>query len=107
MKVIGLKETNLDACVSEAQHERIVITRNGKPVALVVGVAGLDAEQLELGSNPAFWELITQRRRQRNITRAQLEKKVSRSAKSETEATPQGLASAPAGARKKRSRRRG
>ena len=55
MKVIGLKETNLDACVSEAQHEKIVITRNGEPVALVVGVAGLDAEQLELGSNPEFW----------------------------------------------------
>ncbi|OLD69998.1 MAG: hypothetical protein DMG20_07375 [Acidobacteria bacterium] len=58
MKVIGLKETNLDACVSEAQHEKIVITRNGEPVALVVGVAGLDAEQLELGSNPEFWKLM-------------------------------------------------
>ena len=58
MKVIALKETNLDACVSEAQHEKIVITRNGKPVALVVGVAGLDAEQLELGSNPEFWKLM-------------------------------------------------
>ena len=58
MKVIGLKETNLDACMSEAQHEKIVITRNGKPVALVVGVAGLDAEQLELGSNPEFWKLM-------------------------------------------------
>ena len=58
MKVIGLKETNLDACVSEAQHEKIVITRTGEPVALVVGVAGLDAEQLELGSNPEFWKLM-------------------------------------------------
>ena len=58
MKVIGLKETNLDACVSEAQHEKIVITRNGEPVALVVGVAGLGAEQLELGSNPEFWKLM-------------------------------------------------
>ena len=58
MKVIALKETNLDACVSEAQHEKIVITRNGKPVAPVVGVAGLDAEQLELGSNPEFWKLM-------------------------------------------------
>ena len=78
MKVIGLKETNLDACVSEAQHERIVITRNGKPVALVVGVEGLDTEQLELGSNPAFWELITRRRRQSTIMRAQLEEKIER-----------------------------
>lgn len=107
MKVMGLKETNLDACVSEAQHERIVITRNGKPVALVVGVAGLDAEQLELGSNPAFWELITKRRRQRTITRAQLEEKVRRrSVKPQTVATQQGVAPDTA-TRKKRSRRRG
>ena len=46
MKVIGLKETSLDACVDEAQHEKVVITQKGKPVALVVGVAGLDAEQV-------------------------------------------------------------
>jgi prevent-host-death family protein len=81
MKVIALEDTNLDACVSEAQRERIVIviTRNGKPVALVVGVEGLDAEQLEFGSDPAFWELIAKRRRQRTMTRAQLEKKILRS----------------------------
>ena len=106
MKVIGLKETNLDACVSEAQHERIVITRNGKPVALVVGVAGLDAEQLELGSNPAFWELITHRRRQRTITRAQLAEKTGQSAKRQPQAAQQGVAPDTA-ARTKRSRRRG
>ena len=106
MKIIGLKETNLDACVSEAQHERIVITRNGRPVALVVGVAGLDAEQLELGSNPAFWELITQRRRQRTITRAQLEEKIRQSAKRQPQAAQQGVAPDTA-ARKKHSRRRG
>src|SRR2546429_7801217 len=88
MKVIGLKETNLDDCVSEAQHEKIVITRNGKPVALVVGIAGLDTEQLELGSNSAFWELITHRRRQRTITRAQLEKKILQSAKGPSKAAP-------------------
>src|SRR5437870_11392581 len=76
MKLIGLKETSLAACINDAQHERIVITQDGKPVALVVGVQGLDAEQLELGSNPVFWKLITQRRRQRTITRAQLEEKV-------------------------------
>src|SRR5437867_5855638 len=75
MKLIGLKETSLAACINEAQHERIVITRDGKPVALVVGVEGLDAEQLELGSSAKFWELITQRRQQRTVSRVELEKK--------------------------------
>jgi antitoxin (DNA-binding transcriptional repressor) of toxin-antitoxin stability system len=115
MKVIGLKDTDLDACVSEAQHERIVITRNGKPVALVVGVKGLDAEQLEFGSDPAFWELIIRRRRQRTITRAELEEKIRQSAKRQSKATqhrvaPDAGSGAPEpvpSARKKRSRRRG
>src|SRR6266516_6056134 len=93
MKVIGLNETNLDACVSDAQHERIVITRDGKPVALVVGVEGLDAEQLELGSNRVFWELITQRRRQRTITRAHLEEKLGRAGKRQPRAAQDRLAS--------------
>ena len=115
MKVIGLKDTNLDACISEAQQQRVVITRDGKPVALVVGVEGLDAEQVELGTNPAFWELIASRRRQRTITRAQLEERIRRSASGGPKAAQQRVApGAGSGkpepvpsARKRRSRRRG
>ena len=115
MKVIGLKDTNLDACITEAQRERVVITRNGKPVALVVGVEGLDAEQLELGSDPTFWELIARRRRQRTITRAQLDEKIRRSGKQRSKAAPHSVAPDPSSAgpepvpstRKGRSRRRG
>ena len=115
MKVIALKDTNLDSCVSEAQQHQVVITRNGKPVALVVGVEGLDAEQIELGTNPTFWELIAGRRRQRTITRAQLEQRIGHSAKGHPEAAQQRVAPdagsgepepVPA-ARKRRSRRRG
>ena len=101
MKLIGLKETSLAACINEAQHERIVITRDGKPVALVVGVEGLDAEQLELGSSAKFWELITQRRQQRTVTRVELEKKIRQPAKRRPDAAQSGRLSA----RKKRSPR--
>ena len=106
MKVIGLKQTSLDACVDEAQHENVVITRQGKPVALVVGVAGLDAEQVELGSSPDFWKLITKRRRERTITRAQLEARIRKTSNAKPGAAEQGV---PPGAvaSKKRSRRRG
>jgi len=85
MRTIGLQETNLDACVAEAQDEKIVITRNGKPVALVVGIEGLDAEQVELGSSAKFWELITLRRQQETVTREQLEQKVRQRAKRQPE----------------------
>ena len=94
MKVIGLKETSLDACVKDAQHERIVITDNGKPVALVVGVAGLDTEQLELGSSPKFWELISRRREQKTFTRTQLEKKIAETGTRRAGAAQHGVAAA-------------
>jgi len=90
MKLVGLKETNLDACIDDAQHERIVVTRNGRPVALVVGVEGLDTEQLELGSSAKFWELITERRQQKTLTREQLEQEI-RQAKRRLTTTPTGV----------------
>lgn len=78
MKRIGLEQATLDGCVNEAQRERIVITRKGKPVALIVGVAGMDEEQLELGSSKKFWALIEARRKQKTISRAELEEKISK-----------------------------
>jgi len=73
MKMIGLEETSLDTCVKDAQHEWVVVTQNGKPVALIVGVEGMDKEQLELSSSDTFWRLIAERRGQRTISRAELE----------------------------------
>ena len=40
MKTVDIQETNLDACVLDAQSDRVVITRGGNPVLLVVGVRG-------------------------------------------------------------------
>jgi hypothetical protein len=38
-----------------------MITRAGKPFAMVIGLEGLDEEQLELGHSDKFWKLIEQR----------------------------------------------
>ena len=77
MKLVALQETDLSACVDDAQRERVIVTRDGKPVALVVGVKGLDAEQLALGTSAEFWALVQGRRRHRTITREQLEQQLS------------------------------
>ncbi len=76
MKTVGLEEATLDACVKEAQHERVVVTRDGKPVALIVGIEGFDREQLELARDAAFRTLIAERRAQRAVGRTELERKV-------------------------------
>jgi prevent-host-death family protein len=64
MKLIGLKEakTNLSAFVDQSQRERILITRRGKPAAVVIGVEGQDLEQVLLGGDAEFWKMIQQRR---------------------------------------------
>jgi uncharacterized protein (DUF433 family) len=55
IKPIAIESATLEECVENARHERIVITRNGVPVALMVGVEGLDEEQIEsAGSDERF-----------------------------------------------------
>lgn len=76
MITVSLEQTTLDACVNEAQHENVIITRNGKPVALIVGIEGMDEEQLQLGSSDKFWQLITERRKQKTINRTKLEEMI-------------------------------
>jgi antitoxin (DNA-binding transcriptional repressor) of toxin-antitoxin stability system len=77
VKTVTLEQTTLDNCVRDAQSEQVVITRGGVPVALVVGLEGLDEEQVELGSSDAFWGLIAERRRQKTLNRAELEQRLS------------------------------
>jgi len=75
VKVIGMDEANIKECVKDAQHERVVLTRRGKPVALLVGVAGMDLEQIALGYSDEFWQLIRERRSQKTVSRVELEKR--------------------------------
>jgi antitoxin (DNA-binding transcriptional repressor) of toxin-antitoxin stability system len=76
MKTIGLEHATLDGCIKNARRERIVLTRRGKPVALLVGITGLDEEQLQLASSRKFWTLIEERRKQKTISRAELERRI-------------------------------
>jgi len=75
---IELQQATLDTCVNDAQRERIILTRNGKPVALIIGVEGMDEEQLQLGSSDKFWRLIAERRGQKTLSRAEIEQRIKR-----------------------------
>lgn len=76
MKTVDIQETSLDACVIDAQSGRVIITCGGSPVAIVVGVQGLDEEQTQLGASDEFWKLISDRRKEPTIDRAALEKRL-------------------------------
>ena len=73
MKTVGFGQATLEACVEDAQQDRVVVLRGGRPVALIVGVEGMDEEQLAMASSQRFWELIQERRGQDTVSRSQLE----------------------------------
>lgn len=65
MKVIplGQAKNELSSYVDQAQNDRILITRHGKPAVLMIGVEGEDLEDLMTMANPRFWEMIEERRK--------------------------------------------
>lgn len=75
MKTLEVEDarTTLAECIDEAQSEGLLVTRNGRPAVLVIGVEGQDTEQLRLEAGPAFWEMIEERRRQPTLSRAELD----------------------------------
>ena len=76
MKTISIEQATLDTCVNDARHERVLITQNGLPVALVIGLEGMDEEQVRLGSSDEFWRAISERRREKTVGRATLEQEL-------------------------------
>jgi prevent-host-death family protein len=83
MKVIEIDKANIKECVKDAQHERVIVTRRGKPIAVIAGVEGMDLEQIALGHSDEFWQLIRERRKQKTISRAELEKQLTKPSGSE------------------------
>ena len=64
MKVVALREAKqqLSGCVVRAQRERVLITKQGRPAALMIGVEGRDLEDVLIMQNPRFWKMIEGRR---------------------------------------------
>jgi prevent-host-death family protein len=74
MKLIGIREARerLSAVVLRAQRERVVLTRHGKPAALLIGIEGEDFEEVLLKADEEFWsQLAGQRRRNETMSEAE------------------------------------
>ena len=63
---------SLSRYVTRAQKERILITRHGRPAALMIGVQGHDVEDLILAADPEFWRMIEARRREPSLSLEEL-----------------------------------
>ena len=64
MKVVplGRVKNELSDYVDEAQRDRVLVTRHGKPAALIIGVAGEEFEDLMTRADSEFWQRIETRR---------------------------------------------
>ena len=80
MKTVPVRDLQkrVKQCIDEAQEGRVVITRRGKPAALLVGVEGKDWETVILETNPTFWKLIQQRRKEPIISFKELKARLNR-----------------------------
>jgi prevent-host-death family protein len=66
VKVINIRELQkrLKEAVDAAQSEGVVVTRHGRPTAVLVGVQGMDWESVMRQMDPEFWRMIETRRRE-------------------------------------------
>ena len=83
MKTIGVRELQkrIKECVEASQTEGVVITRNGSPASLVIGVEGAEWEDLVLQSDPSFWKVIRERRKEKSISQEEMRRRVLHSSK--------------------------
>jgi prevent-host-death family protein len=74
MKTVTVRDLQkkVKECVDDAQEDRVIVTRHGKPAAVLVGVEGEDWEAVVLQTDPTFWKLIRARRTQPTISLKQL-----------------------------------
>ncbi len=64
--------------IDEAQKDRVIITRRGKPAAVLVGVEGDDWETVILETDPTFWKLVQKRRKQPTVSLEELKARLRR-----------------------------
>ena len=74
MKAVDARDLQkeIKECVDMSQQDQVVITRRGKPAAVMVGVEGKDWEEVVLQTSATFWKLIEERRKEPTMSLKEL-----------------------------------
>lgn len=80
MKTVSMRDLqkSIKENVAAAQKERVVLTRNGKPSAVLIGVEGQDWESVILQTSVPFWTMIEKRRSQKTIPLREMKKRLAK-----------------------------
>ncbi len=78
MKTISVRDfqKKIRESVNAAQKDRVVLTRNGKPAALLIGVKGQDWESVVLQTSAPFWKIIEKRRKEKTVPLREIRKRM-------------------------------
>ena len=78
MKTISVRnlQRGVKKSVSASQRDRVVVTRNGKPAALLIGLEGQDWESVVMETSAPFWSLIERRRGQKTVSLDEMRRRV-------------------------------
>ena len=78
MKTVNVRELQkkMKEYIDVSQKDRVVLTRHGRPSAVLVGVEGEDWETVLLETNAEFWNLIQKRRKQKTISLADMRERL-------------------------------
>jgi prevent-host-death family protein len=74
MKTVNARDLQkkVKECVDLSQRDRVVITRRGKPAAVMVGVEGKEWDDVALQASSKFWRLIEARRQEPTMSMKEL-----------------------------------
>ncbi len=80
MKTVTVRDLqkSVRECVDIAQQDRVVITRHGKPAAVLVGIEGEEWESVVLQTSASFWRLIENRRKEPSISLEEMKAKLAK-----------------------------
>ena len=80
MKTISVRDLQkkVKECVNVSQKDHVIITRNGKPAALLVGIEGKEWETVVLEASNSFWKLLKKRRGEKTIPASAFRKEVNK-----------------------------
>ena len=78
MKTVNVRtlQRKVRKSVKASQKDSVVVTRNGKPAAVIIGLEGQDWESVVMETSAPFWSMIQRRRKEKTLPWSEVRKRL-------------------------------